>query len=102
MDDSNNPAKHFKANQSLDDKLVHSRFDWNVTKSVSISLTTPEDGMVNIRAINGEILYQGFLANGILTEFILSIPEEISQVLVEYKDKQEVISVTPKKVKYEF
>ena len=100
--DEDNPAKYFKANSSLEEKKKNSNYNWEETRDVSIELTTPSDGMVNIRAINGEILYQGFLANGILTEFILKIPEEINQVLVEYEDKQELMGVKAKKVKFTF
>lgn len=102
LKEENNRAKNYKANSSLEDKLKHSHYDWNETKSVSIELTTPSDGMVNVRAVNGEILYQGFLANGILTEFILNIPTDIKQILIEYEDNQEVVSVGAKKVRFTF
>ena len=97
-----NLAKNFKANSTLEYKLDHSNYDWSETKEVGIELTTPTDGMVSVRAVNGEILYQGFLANGILTEFVLNIPVEIKQVLIEYKDNQEVVSVGAKKVRFTF
>jgi len=102
LDVSKDPTRNFNANSSLKEKLENSRFDWNDTKEVTIELKTPSDGMVNLRAINGEILYQGFLANGILSQFILNIPTEIDQVLLEYENSQELLSVRAKKIRFEF
>ncbi len=102
MKQDNNPSKYYKSNSSLAEKLKHSHYNWKDVRPVAIELTTPNDGMVNVRSINGEILYQGFLSNGILTEFILKIPKEIKQVLIEYDDKQELVSVGAKRIRYTF
>ena len=102
LNGDNNPALHYKSNSSLDDKLKYSKFDWEETKAITLELSTPNDGIVNVRAINGEILYQGFLANGILSEFILNIPKELDQVLVEYEDNKELVSVGAKRIRFTF
>ncbi len=102
LDADENPALHYKANSTLAEKLQHSKYNWSDTKPIAIELTSPNDGIVNVRAINGEILYQGFLSNGILSEFILNIPEEIEQVIIEYEDKQELVGVGAKRIRFTF
>ena len=96
----NNSALHYKSNSYLQEKLAHSNYNWKDTKPVTADLTIPNYGIVNVRTINGEILYQGFWANDILSELILKIPQEIDQVLIEYEDNKELVSEGAKKIRF--
>ena len=95
-----NSALHYKSNSSLQEKLAHSNYNWKETKPVTADLTIPNYGIVNVRTINGEILYQGFWANDILSELILKIPQEIDQVLIEYEDNKKLVSEGAKKIRF--
>ena len=76
------PSLHFKANVSIEEKIQASKYNWNETKNITIHVTSPQDGMITIRALDGEIIYRGYLANEVLYEFVLKIPKEINQVLI--------------------
>lgn len=87
---------------SLDDRQDYSYYDWENTKSVSLALETPEDGLVKVRAVNGEILFEGYIINGVLEELKLKIPEELDQILIEYNNSVENVSVGARKVRFAF
>lgn len=97
-----NLARHFDPLMTLEDRQDFSYYDWEKTKSVSLALETPEDGLVKVRAVNGEILFEGYIINGVLEELKLKIPEELDQILIEYDNSIENVSVGARKVRFAF
>lgn len=70
-----------------------SNYDWSRTRSVQIQFVTRQDQKIRLRALNGEVLFQGFLETGVLSELTLSLPQEIVHVLLEYGEEQESIYI---------
>ena len=96
------PSLHFKANVSIEEKIQASKYNWNETKNITIHVTSPQDGMITIRALDGEIIYRGYLANEVLYEFVLKIPKEINQVLIEHGEFHKVMPFYNNKIDYVF
>lgn len=97
-----NLARHYDPLMSLDDRQKYSYYDWQDTKTVSIALETPEDGLVKVRAVNGEILFEGYMINGVLQELKLNVPTELDQILIDYDGNVENVSVGARKVHFAF
>lgn len=86
-------SSHFYNNLSLDQRTESSFYDWRDTKSVEFELNSPIAGMVNMRASNGEILFQTYLEAGIVEEVALELPSDIQLVLLEYRHQIESVSI---------
>ena len=101
-DEDQNLARHYDPLMSMEERQKQSYYDWDDTKVVSLVLETPEDGLVKVRAVNGEILFEGYIINGVLAELKLNDPEELDQILIEYDDSIENVSVGARKVHFAF
>lgn len=89
-------------NEALSEKLIHSNYNWNNNRKVTICMDSPLDGMITISAVNGEVIYRGYLLNGILHEFVLNIPNEISHVLIEQSSYSKVFNIDSGRVQHSF
>lgn len=95
-------ARFYNSALSPRERDYHSYYNWEETKTIKLEFTTQINKLVKLRALNGEILYQGYLETGILSEFSLAVPEEIDQILIEYDDKLENISIGEFTVRFAF
>lgn len=95
-------ARFYNSALSPRERDYHSYYNWTETREVSLEFTTRESKLIKLRALNGEILYQGYLENGILSELNLSVPKEIDQLLIEYDDNLENISIGNFTARFEF
>lgn len=95
-------ARFYNSALSPRERDFHSYYNWNETREVSLEFTTESNKLIRLRALNGEILYQGYLESGILSEFNLNVPQEIDQILIEYDDKMENISIGDFTVRFAF
>lgn len=101
-DETRDLARFYDSEMSLVERHTYSYYDWEETKKVTLEVTTPDDGLIKIRALNGEILFQGYLVNGVLSELTLSVPIDVNQLLIEYKGQIENVSCGAKKIRFAF
>lgn len=101
-DETKDLARFYDSEMTYSERQTYSYYDWNETKNVSLEIKTPEDGPIKVRALNGEILFQGYLVNGVLSELTLSVPVEIDQILIEYKEQIENVSCGARKIRFTF
>ncbi|MCB0762443.1 MAG: hypothetical protein KDC12_13030 [Flavobacteriales bacterium] len=101
-DETKDLARFYDSEMTYSERQVYSYYNWKETKNIALEIKTPEDGLIKVRALNGEILFQGYLVNGVLSELTLTVPEEIDQILIEYKDQIENVSCGAKKIRFAF
>lgn len=86
-------STHYYPNLSYDERTRYSAYDWEHTRSVEFDLQVEKSGMVILRAMNGEIVYQTFLERNITEQVVIRLPDDLNRLLVEYKDKTEYIEI---------
>lgn len=101
-DETKDLARFYDSEMSLEERHAYSYYDWEDTKRVTLEVKTPDDGLIKVRALNGEILFQGYLVNGVLSELTLSVPKDVDQLLIEYKGQIENVSCGAKKIRFAF
>ena len=87
-------------NLSPQDRCQFSYFNWYETKDVTLELTSEQSGMITIRSLNSEILFQTYLEGGIKEDISLNIPDELDKVVVEYSSGRDIIYLDDLKVAY--
>jgi hypothetical protein len=73
-------------------------YDWSETRPVELQISTPDDGPIKLRAVNGEILFHGYLINGVLSGLVLNLPVEVESIFLEFGDQIETIRIDGDKV----
>ncbi|MFT4680047.1 MAG: hypothetical protein ACI84C_002583 [Flavobacteriales bacterium] len=101
-DETKDLARFYDSEMTYSERHTYSYYDWNETKNVSLEIKTPEDGLIKVRALNGEILFQGYIVNGVLSELTLSVPKEVDQILIEYREQIENVSCGARKIRFAF
>lgn len=86
-------SSHYYNDLPVDARVESSFYNWRDTKSVGFELSSPLSGMVNLRASNGEILFQTYLEAGIVEELSLELPMEVDLVMVEYRHRIERVNI---------
>jgi hypothetical protein len=97
----NNSTK-LKHNETLIEKMVNSSYDWLKRTDLSICISSPKDGTITVNALNGEIIYSGYLLNGVLNEYVLKIPTELSHVIIEHAGFTKMFEVNSNGIEHEF
>lgn len=93
-------GQYYYPNLSPQDRCQFSYFNWYETKDITIELASEQPGMITIRALNSEILFQTYLEGGIKEDVSMSIPLELEKVVVEYSYGRDVVNVDDLKVAY--
>jgi hypothetical protein len=101
-DETRDLAHFYDSEMSLEERHTYSYYDWEDTKKVTLEVKTPDDGLIKVRALNGEILFQGYLVNGVLSELTLRLPIDVDQLLIEHKGRIENVSCNGKKIRFSF
>lgn len=93
-------GQYYYPNLSPQDRCQFSYFNWYETKDVTLELTSEQSGMITIRSLNSEILFQTYLEGGIKEDISINIPDELDKVVVEYSSGRDIIYVDDLKVAY--
>lgn len=86
-------SSHFYNNLPVEERIESSFYNWRDTKSIEFELNSPIAGMVNLRASNGEILFQTYLEAGIIEELSIDLPNDVDMVLIEYRHQIERVNI---------
>ncbi len=86
-------SSHYYNELPMEDRIESSFYNWRETKSIEFELNSPIAGMVNLRASNGEILFQTYLEAGIVEELSLDLPSDVDMVLIEYRHQIESVNI---------
>lgn len=91
-------SSYYYQDLPVDVLMASSYYNWNDTQKVKFKLESPTSGMVNLRAVNGEILFQTYLEASIAAEIEIAIPNEIDMVQVEYRHRTVNVLVGEQKI----
>ncbi len=94
-------SSHYFHDMSINERQHFSSFNWNEVKKVNLQLHSEESGMVSIRAINGEIIYQAFLESEIPEEIQIDVPSEFKNLLIEYHNTVENVRLADEMIALE-
>jgi hypothetical protein len=86
-------SSHYYPDLSPEERTRFSVYNWKETRGVDIELKTEQSGMVVLRAMNSEIVYQTFLERNIREQVSLELPSDLDRIFVEYKNKTEFYEI---------
>lgn len=94
------PTSFVQGSMTLEDRREYSIYDWADTREVVLEISTPNDGAIKLRAMNGEILFHGYLVNGVLLGLTLNLPHEIDAMFLEFGNVTKSIKIEDDQVVY--
>jgi hypothetical protein len=81
---------------------VPADFDWKTSKDIQLNLTGNSTGIVTVASINGNIYQKAFLNPGQTYEMKLTVPADVSSVLVKFKGQNVTIELSSENISYQF
>lgn len=100
QDVPSSPSNFIQGSMTIEDRKEHSVYDWSDTRAVELQISTPSDGPIKLRAVNGEILFHGYLVNGVLSGLVLNLPHEIEAIFLEFEDEIQSLRIEGNRVVY--
>ena len=90
----------YKQVESAEDLVIPATFDWKMTKSVKLNLSSHSDAIVQVLGENGNSLEKAFVPAEKVHEVSLNIPSHLKEVIVMFGRNKYRVPVTQSTVDF--